>query len=332
MHHHRGRGPCRRACSRRRRRSRGGSPNVVCSVLPSRAGAAVRNPGGIAAEPSGASLVAIAPRSPAGSHFLYLGQLARDSLDFEARPTLRSTRAAATEVYDRPVGTPLEPSSPDNGAASWRPPASISSSQLTRGNLNLDDNVIARSRARSCAASMASRTPAPHSLADGRHSRRCGVKRAVAPFARALGARHPRRAAASGGKSLSSPSSLPPMLTSKLTSHHDHTARACTKRGKYNPPPGPTPGAYLAGRHTLNCRYLWRPEGRIASGRKTLARHFSPVRAGLQKSESTPAPGASHPTGGSHAPGRPISAPGASHLARATHHIRWPSAASARLC
>ena len=63
--------------------------------------------------------------------------------------------------------------------------------------------------------------------------------------------RHPRRAAASGGKSLSSPSSLPPMLTSKLTSHHDHTARACTKRGKYNPPPGPTPGAYLAGRHTL---------------------------------------------------------------------------------
>ena len=34
-------------------------------------------------------------------------------------------------------------------------------------------------------------------------------------------------------------------------SHHDHTARACTKRGKYTPPPGPTPGAYLAGRHTL---------------------------------------------------------------------------------
>ena len=106
-------------------------------------------------------------------------------------------------------------------------------------------------------------------------SRVCGgVKRAVAPSARALGARHPRRAAASGGKSLSSPSSLPPTLTSKLTSHHDHTARACTKRGKYTPPPGPTPGAYLAGRHKLNCRYLWRPGGRIASGRKTLARHF----------------------------------------------------------
>ena len=53
----------------------------VCSVGAARAGvdagAAVRNPGGIAAEPSGASLVAIAPRSPAGSHFLYLGQLAR---------------------------------------------------------------------------------------------------------------------------------------------------------------------------------------------------------------------------------------------------------------
>ena len=57
------------------------------------AGAAVRNPGGIAAEPSGASLVAIAPRSPAGSHgshFLYLGQLALGSLDLEARPSLRA--------------------------------------------------------------------------------------------------------------------------------------------------------------------------------------------------------------------------------------------------
>lgn len=169
-----------------------------------------------------------------------------------------------------------------------------------------------------------------------RHGRRLrgGVKRAVAPFARALGARHPRRAAASGGKSLSSPSSLPPMLTSKLTSHHDHTARACTKRGKYNPPPGPTPGAYLAGRHTLNCRYLWRPEGRIASGRKTLARHFSPVRAGLQKYRNPPLRLVHRTTtGGSHAPGQPISAPGASHHNQGQHTIyRWPSTASARLC
>ena len=169
---------------------------MLCVVFLRGPARAVRNLGGIAAEPSGASLVAIAPRSPAGSHFLYLGQLALVSLDFEAR---RSTRAR----------------SPTKAFSHARPPTQ------------------------------------------------------VAPSARALGARHPRRAAASGGKSLSSPSSLPPTLTSKLT-----TTMHRTKSAVHPPPPGPTPGAYLAGRHQLNrCRYLWRPGGRRGSASLAAVRH-----------------------------------------------------------
>ena len=190
--------------------------------------------------------------------------------------------------------------------------------------------MIARSRARSCAASMASRTTRT-ARSRRRTSRPTSTRRREARR-RPIRAGSRRAPSAPGRrirrKIIIVPIVPPPTLTSKLTSHHDHAPHEI--RGT-PPPPGPTPGAYLAGRHTKS---LSSGERGIASGRKTLARHFelrarSPVRAGLQKgnSESTPAPGASHHNRRQPRTGQPISTPGASRhnqgqpLTGAAHHI-----------